>query len=37
LPENNYAALLNAVAKVGPIAISAASGFWIGYESGILR
>jgi cathepsin L len=37
LPENNYLALLNAVARVGPIAVSVASSFWIGYESGILR
>jgi cathepsin L len=34
LPENNYTALLNAIATVGPIAISVDAG-WSGYESGV--
>jgi cathepsin L len=34
LPENNYTALMNAVATVGPIAVSVDAS-WGGYESGI--
>lgn len=34
LEENNYEALLNAVAQVGPVAIAVDAG-WSGYESGI--
>ena len=35
LPPNNYSALMNAVATVGPIAISAAAEPWQLYESGV--
>jgi len=35
LPFNNYSALMNAVAMVGPIAISAAAEPWQTYESGV--
>lgn len=35
LPENNYTALLNAVATIGPIAVSVDASSWGGYESGI--
>jgi len=34
LPENNYTALMNAIATVGPIAVSVDAS-WSGYESGI--
>ena len=35
LPANNYSALMNAVATVGPVAISAAAEPWMSYEEGI--
>ncbi len=35
LPENNYPALLNAIATVGPIAITVDASNWHAYESGI--
>jgi cathepsin L len=35
LPKNNYSALMNAVATIGPIAISAAAEPWQLYESGV--
>jgi len=35
LPENNYTALMNAVATVGPVAVSVDASAWSGYESGI--
>lgn len=35
LPFNNYSALMNAVASLGPIAISAAAEPWQIYESGV--
>ena len=35
LPQNNYTALMNAVATVGPIAISAAAEPWQLYSRGI--
>ena len=35
LPANNYSALMNAVATLGPIAISAAAEPWMTYESGV--
>lgn len=35
LPANNYSALMNAVATVGPIAISAAAEPWQLYEGGV--
>jgi len=35
LPTNNYTALINAVATVGPIAISVDASSWGAYESGI--
>jgi len=35
LPSNNYSALMNAVANVGPIAISAAAEPWQLYEKGV--
>jgi hypothetical protein len=35
LPTNNYTALMNAVANLGPIAISAAAEPWQLYESGV--
>jgi len=35
LPKNNYSALMNAVANIGPIAISAAAEPWQMYESGV--
>lgn len=35
LPKNNYTALMNAVATLGPIAISAAAEPWQLYESGV--
>ena len=34
LPTNNYTALMNAVANVGPIAISADAEPWQMYEGG---
>ena len=35
LPTNDYLALLNAVAKTGPVAVSVAASPWKSYESGI--
>jgi len=35
LPENNYTALMNAVATVGPIAVSVDASTWHSYSSGI--
>merc|ERR1712166_724166 len=35
LPSNNYSALMNAVANVGPIAISAAAEPWQLYDKGV--
>jgi len=35
LPTNNYTALMNAVATVGPVAISVDASTWHNYESGI--
>jgi cathepsin L len=35
LPENNYTALMNAIATVGPIAISVDASTWHSYSSGI--
>jgi cathepsin L len=35
LPENNYTALMNAVATVGPVAISVDASNWGGYSTGI--
>lgn len=34
LPSNNYEAMMNAIAQVGPVAIAVDAG-WSGYESGI--
>merc|ERR1712178_256878 len=36
LPANNYTALMNAVAKIGPITISV-DGSWMDYESGVYK
>jgi len=36
LPENNYTALMNAIAEIGPIAISVEADTWSSYGSGIL-
>jgi len=35
LPENNYTALLAAVATMGPVAINVAASSWSGYSSGV--
>jgi len=35
LPENNYTALMTAVATIGPIAISVAAGAWSSYGGGV--
>lgn len=35
LPENNYQALMNAVAKLGPIAVSVDASAWGSYSGGI--
>eukprot|EP01038_Epipyxis_sp_PR26KG_P006727 gene6727-9220_t len=35
LPENNYTALMNAIASVGPVAISVDASSWGAYESGV--
>jgi cathepsin L len=35
LPENNYTALMNAIASVGPIAVSVDASAWSAYKSGI--
>lgn len=37
LPENDYLAILNAIAKVGPLVISVDAGSWGGYSSGIFH
>ena len=37
LPENNYTALMNAIATVGPIAISVDASAWSAYESGVFN
>ena len=37
LPPNNYTALMNAVAAIGPMAISAAAEPWQSYESGVFQ
>jgi len=37
LPSNVYAPLLNAVATVGPVAISADAGAWSEYETGVFN
>jgi cathepsin L len=37
LPANNYTYLMNAVAKVGPIAVSVAASNWNLYESGVFE
>lgn len=37
LPENNYTALMNAVATVGPMAISVDATGWGAYESGVYQ
>ncbi len=35
LQQNNYTALMNTVANIGPVAISAAAEPWMSYESGV--
>eukprot|EP00595_Chromulina_sp_UTEXLB2642_P000241 CAMPEP_0196761994 /NCGR_PEP_ID=MMETSP1095-20130614/1326_1 /TAXON_ID=96789 ORGANISM="Chromulina nebulosa, Strain UTEXLB2642" /NCGR_SAMPLE_ID=MMETSP1095 /ASSEMBLY_ACC=CAM_ASM_000446 /LENGTH=258 /DNA_ID=CAMNT_0042112195 /DNA_START=348 /DNA_END=1121 /DNA_ORIENTATION=+ len=37
LPQNNYTALLNAIATVGPVAINVDASTWGAYESGIFN
>jgi cathepsin L len=37
LPENNYTALMNAIAKVGPVAVSVDASNWHSYSSGIFN
>jgi cathepsin L len=37
LPENNYTALMNAIATVGPIAISVDASTWGAYRSGVFK
>ncbi|GMI31122.1 hypothetical protein TrCOL_g1076 [Triparma columacea] len=37
LPTNDYLALLNAVAKTGPVAVSVAASPWKSYESGVYQ
>ena len=37
LPANNYTVLMNAVATVGPISISAAAEPWQLYDSGVFN
>eukprot|EP01036_Dinobryon_divergens_P026160 gene26160-34773_t len=37
LPENNYTALINAVAQVGPIAVSVDASSWSAYKGGIFN
>jgi cathepsin L len=37
LPENNYTALMNAVAQVGPVAVVVDASAWHSYESGIFN
>jgi len=35
LPENNYTALINAIATIGPIAVSVDASRWSPYKSGV--
>lgn len=35
LPENNYEALMNAIATVGPVAVSVDASVWHAYEGGV--
>ena len=35
LPSNNYTALMNAVAKVGPVAVTVCANTWGSYQGGI--
>ena len=35
LPENNYTSLMNAIAKVGPVAVSVDASTWGAYKGGI--
>lgn len=35
LPRNNYTAVMNAIAKLGPVAVSVACSPWVSYKSGI--
>ena len=35
IPTNNYTALMNAVAKHGPVVIAAAASSWAFYEGGV--
>ena len=37
LPTNNYTALMNAVAFIGPISVSVAASSWFSYSSGIFQ
>lgn len=37
LAENNYTALMNAIAQVGPIAVSVDASTWSGYKGGIFN
>eukprot|EP01033_Poteriospumella_lacustris_P013369 gene13369-9573_t len=37
LPENNYTALMNAIANVGPVAVSVDASNWSGYHGGIFN
>lgn len=37
LPENNYTSLMNAIAKVGPIAVSVDASNWHSYAGGIFN
>jgi len=37
LPSNNYKALMNAVAKVGPVGLALAAGEWSLYEKGVFE
>jgi C1A family cysteine protease len=37
LPGNDYKALMNAVAKVGPVGLALAAGEWAYYEKGIFE
>jgi len=37
LPSNNYTALMNAVAKVGPVGLALAAGTWGSYEKGVFE
>ena len=37
LPENNYTSLMNAIAKVGPVAVSVDASTWSAYRGGIFN